>query len=116
MSKKSVGPIAQGDVLFVPMELLGEKIPSSAQEMNKEEGGFIIAHSETGHHHVAVGDLIAFSEPSDPLTGYLRVDGEAEIIHHRNFDAHAPISLPKGNWKVLRQQEFSPEGWRRVED
>jgi|SRR5690606_10829787 len=104
---------AQGDVMFLRVD----KIPETAQKEEKN-GDLIIAHSETGHNHSITADTDAhlFKEPSDPLTCYLMVASDfADVVHHRSFDTHETVRLPKGLWKIRRQREHTPQG-RRVED
>jgi|SRR6478609_6283308 len=106
---------AQGDVMFVRVSAIP---PAASEEVVRENGRLIVTHSETGHHH-AIDKLEArmFREPRDPLICYLAIDGEhADVVHHRPFDTHETIRLPQGLWQVRRQREYTPEGWRRVED
>lgn len=113
---KNAGKVfAQGDVIFLRVE----ELPESLVEVPRDEKGRLVtAHSETGHHHAIDGDdARLFQEPNDPLVAYLSVEGGGvELVHHRPVDTHAPIHFPAGIWKVSRQQEYTPEGWRRVED
>jgi len=85
----------------------------------------VIAHSETGHHHLA---QLASVFELDPMVMFLQPDGSAsidgvpyvDIVHNRSFDQHETIRLlydaPNTKIKILRQRERTPEGWRRVED
>ena len=112
---------AQGDCIFVKVKAL----PEGAKELPRK-GPIIVAHSETGHHH-AVDSLHvkAFEVPGNSLVTYLRFDngvsevGGADVVHHRPWDTHEMIRLlgkPGDVWQVRRQREWTPEGWRRVED
>ena len=38
------------------------------------------------------------------------------LEHLRSFDTHETIKLPVGTFEIRRQREYTPEGWRRVED
>ena len=103
----------QGDVAFVRVRK-GKR----GAEMPRTEGRLIVAHSETGHHHELVGEARMFEAcERDPLVCFLSIDGDhADVVHHRPFDTHETLRLLKGDWKVVRQREYTPEGWRRVED
>lgn len=104
---------AQGDVLFRRVD----EIPANAKE-EPRAAQVIVAHSETGHHHAIDNDannIWLYSTP-DPLVSYLRVKSHADVVHHRSFDTHEPIRLPEGIWEIRRQREWTPEGYRRVED
>jgi hypothetical protein len=104
----------QGDVAFIRVK----KLPSDVVEQ-PQEGLVIVAHSETGHHHaIAQGEAKLLEKiQRDPLTCYLQIDGEfADVVHHREHDTHETVRLLHGLWEVRRQEEWTPEGMRRVED
>ena len=44
------------------------------------------------------------------------VEEFADVEHLWPFDTHETIRLTPGKWEIRRQREWSPEGWRRVED
>jgi hypothetical protein len=103
---------AQGDVLFRRVE----KLPNGLKLL---EGGkrVIVAHSETGHHHVAIGDRVRLYGTTDPMICYLVAESAyADVVHERSFDTHETIRFPAGVYEIRRQREWAPEGWRRVED
>jgi hypothetical protein len=105
---------AQGDVIFRRVKAL----PDGVEETHKN-AQLVVAHSETGHHHaIEAGQARMFEKlERDPMICYLQIaDGFADVVHHRPHDTHETIRLPKGTWEVRRQREFTPEGWRRVED
>ena len=102
----------QGDVMFVRVAAL----PEGAQ-LREEIGRIVVAHSETGHHHVAVADKIRLYGTDDPMVCYLVCESAyADVVHERPFDTHETLRLPAGTWEVRRQREHTPEGWRRVAD
>lgn len=109
---------AQGDLLINRIN----SIPQNAQPVNPEKGVYIVAHSETGHNHViAERPNVSMYTTGDPMVSYLQVvescdQVETIIEHMRNFDTHEPINIPPGNYEIRRQREYTPEGWRRVED
>lgn len=112
--KQFQNPSAQGDLGIIVFE--GE-IPSTHKEVKPTEGKHIVAHSETGHHHTVGADKATyFQDPNDPMTCYLRCEAPVVLEHHRSFDTHEPIMLPAGSYMLRRQREYTPEGWRRVED
>ena len=80
-------PAFQGDVMFRRIE----RLPSNATLQKGTE--HVVAHSETGHHHVSLGG--AYYTTPDPFVAYLVTAAPVEI---------------------RRQREHTPEGWRRVED
>lgn len=116
---KDIKSAAQGDVYFLRVKELPKNIKG---ESKPENGKFILAHSETGHHHVmeARSNVKLFST-DNPLVSYLQIveaTDEAEIVieHMRSFDTHEPIKFTDGIYKVINQRESAPEGWRRAAD
>lgn len=105
---------AQGDVLFRRID----KLPDGLVKQERGPEGLVVAHSETGHHHVIPTETVAhYAQPAgDGLMSYLSVDTFADVVHLRPFDTHETVRLDAGNWEVRRQREHTPEGWRRVED
>ena len=102
----------QGDVMFVRVAAL----PKKAKRVDHHT----VAHSESGHHHVA--DSATLYEVGDPLIAYLRLEGVeyADVVHHKTGpDAHETWRLLGGDgavWRTHRQREGGPLGWRRVAD
>ncbi|MCG8614513.1 MAG: hypothetical protein MI864_28705 [Pseudomonadales bacterium] len=103
---------AQGDVnIFdcndIPAGL--EKAPLHS------DGRPIVGHSETGHMHVVDGNSVTVYQQDD-FVSYLDVKKEVDIIHLRSFDTHKTITLPPGQYRITRQREYTPEGFRRAAD
>ncbi len=103
---------AQGDFLITKIDSL----PSELTKV-KSENDHIVAHSETGHNHVMAPNNVDFFQSSnDEFVAYLHVKKETPIIHLRSFDTHSPISVPEGLYRINRQREYTPEGYRRAQD
>ncbi|MVN86328.1 hypothetical protein GO986_06075 [Deinococcus sp. HMF7620] len=93
-----------GDVLVQRVETLPPVLPRA---------GTTLARGEvTGHSH-------RFQDPSSVqlfqagLATYVRVlSDSAELIH----EEHATITLPRGDYRVWMQREYSPQAIRRVID
>lgn len=107
---------AQGDVLFRRVEKVPEGF--AAQPEAKR---VVVAHSETGHNHSIDVAGVRHFVGKDPLVSYLQlVDvASADVVHHRPHDTHETLRLMGGIgaiFEVRRQREYTPEGWRRVED
>ena len=106
---------AQGDLIVRRVE----RVPAGYEPSDDR----VVAHSETGHHHVAVGDCTIHRSDDDALRMFLRARGPIEIEHRRPYDTHETLRLlwdqPEVGeviWEIRRQREHTPEGWRRVED
>lgn len=114
----------QGDVLLIQVK----EIPSGFQSRTDKKT--ILAYGEvSGHHHRFEGDRVtSFYKEGDDLrmsggtalrgsrtdVEFISVaDGGADLVH----EEHDTISVPPGNYKIIRQREFSVlEGVRRVAD
>lgn len=104
---------AQGDCLITRID----EIPEGVKPMAAENGKYIIAHSETGHHHTVVADTVEASAIPDSIYDiFLTVKEKTPLVHERSFDTHEPIMLDEGKYHVRRQREYTPTGYRRVED
>lgn len=110
---------AQGDVYFRKVD----EVPTSAKKVVAENGKLIVAHSETGHSHVLCLDHKPSKTPNvqmyagdNPLVAWIRVNRPTALEHLRQHDTHEPIMFGVGVYEVRRQREYSPEGWRRVQD
>lgn len=109
---------AQGDLLLRRID----KLPANAKAVAAERGAFIVAHSETGHNHIIKErPNVKLYTTGDPLVTYLEVidateKTEALLEHLRGHDTHETIVIPPGVFELRRQREYTPEGWRRVED
>jgi hypothetical protein len=94
----------QGDLLFTEVS----EIPSE----NKRDDSKIIAQGEaTGHHHRlrnGKGRLLLWAAG----IAYIKNTYKAFIDH----EEHKTITLPPGQWQVIRQREYEPAGWRQVND
>jgi len=109
---------AQGDLFIRRIDSL----PKDVKPMEHENGSFIVAHSETGHNHVIEKKPnVSMFISDDSMVSYLQVvealdEVEVFIEHLRSFDTHEPISISPGIYEIRRQREYTPEGWKRVED
>lgn len=110
IERGSVGPVFQGDIMITRVD----SMPKSAKPAKTN----IIAHSETGHHHVAERAKVFACD--DGMTLYMRAIGKSvDVVHQRPFDTHETLALlaePGDIFKIRRQREYVPEGWRMVAD
>lgn len=101
----------QGDVLIIPVS----RLPAKLDNVAREKGRVVLAHGEaTGHAH-AIKDKRAtlFRDPKLARI-FMRVSGDAPVaLEH---DEHDTISVPPGNYQVVRQREYSPNAIRNVAD
>ena len=100
----------QGDVLLVPIVKLPDK-PGPVQ-LRDEQCRIILAAGEaTGHAH-AIDHLSARLRGADLSRRFLEVlaEGGVDLTH----EEHATIHLPKGIYRVIRQQEWFYEANRTL--
>jgi hypothetical protein len=104
---------AQGDVLFVRVE----RVPEGLAEVPDACGKHVVGHSETGHDHYVSAAESKLFRGQEPFTCFLQVAGHGcEVVHNRSFDTHESLFLPPGQYLVRQQREYTPEGWRKVQD
>lgn len=106
----------QGDVLFIKVSAMPKNATVPCQS---EHGQWIIAHSETGHHHVIDSPRAKVYEAADDaFTAWIKTGASgADVTHKREFHTHDTISLePNSTYMARRQREHAPEGWRRAAD
>lgn len=94
----------QGDLLFVRLNSIPKKAEIVAD-------GVIARGEASGHSHrlkpnqqvvlMLLGGLM-----------YIRAKSRADIVH----EEHGTITLPPGDYKVIRQREYVPDSYKTVSD
>jgi hypothetical protein len=102
----------QGDILLIPIQALPERLVA----VTRDDGRVVLAYGEaTGHAHAIHARGAALFREDGSLPGgsmFLRLAEAAELRH----EEHAPIALPSGLYRVVRQREYAPDAVRNVED
>lgn len=107
--------VSQGDVTFTRIDRLPDL--GLIEAKRDARGRLLIAHSETGHHHSTAAPDARLLESAGGLVAYLVAGGAyVDVEHERSFHTHEALRFVDGIWRVDRQEENSPEGWRRVVD
>ena len=107
----------QGEVRIAVIDA----VPTCAtRKVARGERGFVIAHSESGHHHVLTGgDVMERTEgvPSGMQIFYAILDAPESLIQDAP-GAHESVELPPGVIEFRISREFNPflEQVRRVAD
>ena len=96
-SKKA---IRHGEVMIIPID----ELPEGLEQIHSGRE-YIVGHSETGHHHVAVGtlpDAITAYRPAgaDSQYLYLKVTSKSVIEHRKTTEKHETKTLHPGIYKV----------------
>jgi hypothetical protein len=110
---------AQGEVTLTRVGALPDGLTPQAPI----DGRVIVAHSETGHHHVMEIErekepAVEFMPGSDPLTAWLRVHRPTALVHLRGHDTHEPLMVSPGLYRCDYAREYNPyeDAIRRVAD
>lgn len=94
--------IQHGEALLFPVDSLPEGKTSKTSEI-------IVAHSETGHHHVVVSEAVFETMGNvDRHDLYLRLFEPAKLVHKKTTNKHKTLSVPAGIWKILHKTEYNP--------
>ena len=112
----------------------------TGREDRREQGRIILAHGEvTGHAHEvltltgAVPDLDRaqyFDDPNGSRVLLVIGDEPVALVHQEHgrivLDPASPVQARQGDvlltpagrgaWRVTRQTEYTPDGWRQVAD
>lgn len=101
--------IRQGDVLLVKIdrENFGNRASFDPPEERIRDGKFIIAEGEkTGHAHTVGLDEVTLEQTwfQGTYREVIVVEDEAIIFH----DEHYPVTLEKGEWLIVLQEEYDP--------
>lgn len=101
----------QGDVaLYGPIAR-----PEGLQKIPVEGRAKIALGEATGHHHSFAPGTVALLAPNKKAPECTHVE-IAEALAALEHQEHAPIQIPAGFYRVIRQREYSPEEIRRVVD
>lgn len=111
----------QGDAMFVKVS----SIPSEATKEvlpNSGTGEYVLAHSETGHHHVMERKpgmkVVTNPKPTEDgllIDMFFSTDAPVDIVHKRSHDTHGTLRLSPGIWQVRsNQREYQSEEENRL--
>jgi hypothetical protein len=105
-----VGLYAQGDILIERVE---DRCFSGHIVQAADDSSVLVAEGEaSGHRHRILGsvtmyrdDALAREIPPDLYVGHIQVEGAAARLEH---EEHAPITLPRGTYRIRRQRQLEP--------
>lgn len=88
--------IRHGEVILVPKDVTvtGKKVKS-----------FVVAHSETGHHHIIESET-PFTVDEENM--YIALFGDSAIVHKKSFDAHKTLTLKPATYERYEAVEYDP--------
>lgn len=87
----------------------------------KNAKGFIISHSESGHHHILGGDVEVMERTSDVPAGariLYAIVKEPTKLFQDAATPHQPVELDPGIYEMRIKREYDPfsEQARKVSD
>lgn len=116
MTKQIIGQ--QGEVRIYQIDAIPDDIETKAVARNAH--GWVISHSESGHHHVLTGGEVmerTDNIPQGMQMFYAMLDAPAALEQDAAVP-HERIELPPGIYMFKTDREFDPfaEQARRVAD
>jgi len=107
---------AQGENLFIKID----NFPTNEVlvEHKAKNGELIVAHSESGHHHILKSEkAVMFTVNGNPFVAYLKIDEPTELFHKKTGkDTHETILFQPGNYELRRQRQFVNKNYVRLVD
>jgi hypothetical protein len=109
-TKTATTTYRQGDVLIRRIDALPN---AELKPIALDAGRVVLAYGEvTGHAHAIVSPDVLFLINEQTLNRYLDVKQPVTLKHEEHF----PIQLPAGQYEVVQQREYTPQGLRDVVD
>ena len=95
--------VRHGEVILQPIA----ELPKEAK-LEKETRKYIVAHSETGHHHTLATKLEDFKIYSWSGEAYLEVPAFSELLHEKTGkDVHKTHKIVPAIYKVIIKKSFN---------
>lgn len=98
--------VRHGEVILKAID----KIPKEAKLLD-ETNSYVVAHSETGHHHILATkektDMSKFRVYTLQGETYLEVPALSELLHEKTGkDAHKTHTITPNTYKIVIKKEF----------
>lgn len=98
--KKQYKGLRHGEVMLIPVA----KVPVAKK---LPRGTYLLAHSETGHHHVLEGDQFEVTQTKSGQI-YVTVFGATHLVHRKTHDKHRTLTVPPSILKRYHMVEYDP--------
>lgn len=92
--------VRHGEVALIPVK----KVRGTKEKIG---GEYLLAHSETGHHHVLEGTKFEVSKDEQNRI-FVRIFGDTALVHRKAFDRHRTIVLPPSLLERYEMVEYNP--------
>jgi hypothetical protein len=93
-------PVTHGEIVLLPVD----KMPKGKVTHLKKQ---ILAHSETGHHHILEADT-AFDYLEEDTLRAVFVKDLAKLWHNKTVDIHETRIIAPGAYEVKEKTEYNP--------
>lgn len=118
MPKIGNAPVQQGEVRIVKIDALPDNMQT--KQVQKIASGYVISHSESGHHHVLTGgDVMERTDNvPDGMQVFYAILSEPQSFIQDAANPHGGYDLDPGVFEFRISREFNPfeEEARRVSD
>lgn len=107
----------QGDIAFIIVENLPENLQPKPNVLKDRKNNIVALGESHGHRHeifgatVMVDDLNRMFVSSDGTAAIHHLDASNQVADHPMIE-----QIPVGNYWISPQDEYTPKGWRQVED
>lgn len=88
--------VRHGEVMLIPVK----KITGAFKQLKS----YVLAHSETGHHHVIESDVEFDVLILDDV--FVHLHEAAKVVHKKSFDQHKTLPLAPGTYKRYEMVEY----------
>lgn len=97
---KQFNGVRHGEVMLIPVK----DVPNGRV---LKKGDYILAHSETGHHHVLEGTGFEITEVENGQL-FVKVLKDTNLAHRKEHDKHRTITLPPSLLERYHMVEHNP--------
>ena len=101
MKNKTNHSVRHGELYFEPVA----DLPEGAVKTFTGDS-YIVGHSETGHHHIAVAESIEIFSVDGLNESFLRIAGGGRVEHQKAVQKHETKPLLDGIYRIRRKTEF----------
>lgn len=118
MHKIGNAPVQQGEVRIVRIDAIPEGI--ATKRVERAANGYIISHSESGHHHLLSGGEVLERTSAVPaaMQIFYAILDKTERFHQDAANPHGEYEMNPGIYEMRISREFDPfaDQARRVAD
>lgn len=96
-------PLQHGEVMLVPVSAVPEGLK------RRDANSVIVAHSETGHHHVLeCPKPMAIYSDDEENQFFVQLFASGKLVHKKEHDFHKTLKADSVIYEVHRKNEYNP--------